>query len=94
MNSKGNLPEEQSRGAGQSFTIRTRNNSTVTVNAPQAHATAGGKAEANLQQAVQPPAPTEPSEKPWWRSGLLLWTIVIALGTLAILYFTVFPGHK
>lgn len=94
MNSKGSLPEKQPPEAGQSITVRTRDNSPVTVNAPQAHATAGGTATANLRQPVQPPALTEPSKKPWWRSGLLLWTIVIALGTLAILYFTIFSGHK
>jgi len=94
MNSKGNLPEEQHPGVRQSITVRTRDNSPVTVNAPHAHATAGGTAAANLRQPAQPPAPTEPSNKPWWRSGLLLWTIVIALGTLAILYFTIVPGHK
>lgn len=92
--SSGNLPENRPSTTGQSITIRSGNDSPVTVNAPQANAVAGAAAVANLHQPAPPAAPAESRDKPWWRSGLLLWTIVIALGTITILYFTVFPGHK
>lgn len=93
-NKKGNLPEARPSATGQLVTIRTGNDSPVTVNAPQANAVVGAAAAANLHQPAPPAAPAKPHDKPWWRSGLLLWTIVIALGTLTILYFTIFPGHK
>lgn len=94
MNKRGDLPEDQPAATGQSINIRTRDDSPVTVNAPQANAVAGANATANLHQPTQSTAPVEPHDKPWWRTGLLLWTVVIALGTLAILYFTIFPGRK
>ena len=90
----GDLPENQPSTTGQSIAIRTGDDSPVSVNAPQVNAGAGATATANLHQPGQPAVPVEPHDRAWWRSGLLLWTVVIALGTLAILYFTIFPGHK
>jgi hypothetical protein len=96
MNSKGKLPPETpENGAPAPVRIRTGDHSPVTYYAPQAHASHGGTANANVT-TKQPAAPVDADyPKSFWRDPKTvgIGTALIVLIALVTLYFTVYPNH-
>jgi|GEM_PF-5466900 len=80
MSRRGHLPTPQERQPGSSVQITAGDNSPVTVNAPYAHASDGGNANAGQPTPTDQAAATTPV--PWYRSGIF-WGAVSALGTVA-----------
>lgn len=80
MNPTGNPPAEQPEGQApspQSFRLRAGNNSPITVNAPQAYASGGGTANANVNPSgTAGDAPAIP----WWNRASVVW---VAVGSVA-----------
>ncbi|MGP3737586.1 hypothetical protein ACTWJ9_31190 (plasmid) [Streptomyces sp. GDS52] len=80
MSRRGHLPAPQDPQQGHSVRVTAGDNSPVTVNAPYAHASHGGRASAGPPAPPDQSAPATPA--PWYRSGVF-WGAVSALGTVA-----------